>query len=238
MARPGRQLPELLLHDGRQDEVAPLHGRHDSPRQPVQAGGVLGPRAGRHVVRGHEPAGGGRRGPGGARRPVDLLGGEAERDGGSPGVEVRRHVRVQLRIQNSWRTPTSGTGTSSSRGGTADQAGSQPRDPRGSPGPGAPRSPAPRRVRAPRAPPRDPPPARRRRAGLREAAAATVEGSSRGARRARSSTTAGRPSAASAVAPRDARTRPHARAGTRGEAGLEAPGEDGHLGQVHRHRPR
>ena len=90
-----RQLAQLAERVGGQDEVGPGRGRGDATREPFEAAGVLGPGAGRHVVRGDVP-GVGRSDPaGGDRRAADLFRIEPEAGGGCRRIEA---VAVELSL--------------------------------------------------------------------------------------------------------------------------------------------
>ena len=164
------------LDDRRQDEVRPADDRLDPAREALEAGGVLGPRAGRDVVDGHRPArrrSTARRAACAARTIWSGREAEGERDrrrveAGTGGPLVERG-----RARARGARPTVATGASRRSGASRAHAGSQARLPdEDRPGRGTPRTrgppPAPRstsdldraddHARAAQAPPRATPP--------------------------------------------------------------------------------
>ena len=234
----GGQLAELLLDDRRQHEVIPAHA---TGRSAVPA--ARGPRHSGHARRAdtsvdrHRPTGAPSRLARRARRPVDLLGLEPERDRRLGGVEAlggvalegprhsvvaERHVRDrrlddERRLARPGRVPvarahqehrTGQLGERPHGRGAALRRGSRP-------------APRPGRLRAasPRATPR------------RAIAVDVVAGGE--PRRGRAAS-AGRLSRASAVSPASGRTRPDAPAGTRGAARGEPARDGGRLVELDR----
>ena len=83
------------LDRGRQDQVLPAHRRDDPPGEALEAGGVLGARAGGHVGDGHRPAFGRCDPAGGPRGPGDLLRAETEREGRDRRVKAVGRIAVE-----------------------------------------------------------------------------------------------------------------------------------------------